>query len=115
MSNDECTIERIGNILADENARQILIHTSQEPMSADSLSTAVGASTPTIYRRLEEMRECELLVEGTQLDTEAGHHRTVYGTNLQRIIVELAESEFEFECAFREPMADRFTRLIEEM
>ena len=115
MTEEECTIENIGGFLEDRTARRILIEASRRPMSAESLSEAAAASKPTIYRRLEEMRRCDLLVERTRLDTEAGHHHTVYATDLERIVIELNDRGIEFETYHHEAMADRFTRLIEEI
>ena len=102
-------------MLEDETTRCILTNVHREPQSAQRLSEHCGASKPTVYRRLEEMRSCDLLVETTRLDTEAGHHHTVYATDLDRIVVEMAREGFEFEFHFREAMADRLTRLIEDI
>ena len=113
MADEDCTIEQIGGFIEDGTTRRILIEASQQPMSAHSLGEAAGASTPTIYRRLEKLRECDLLVERTRMDPEGGHHHTVYATDLERIVVELTEGEFDFEIQHHEAMADRFTRLIE--
>lgn len=112
---EECTVEHVGSLLADAASRRILVAACQEPMSAERLSDHAGVSTPTVYRRLEDMRRCDLLVERTQLDTEGGHHRTIYATDLARIVVELDEAGFDLELIQREAMADRFTRLIQEM
>lgn len=106
-------IERIAAVLEDQTARTILIETSQEPMSATMLSERCGVSEPTIYRRLEDLRECDLLVEGTKPDPAGGHHRTMYTTNFERLTVELRNGAFEIRVDRREDPADRFTRLIE--
>lgn len=115
MNEEDCTIEHIGGFLEDGTARRILIEASREPMSAASLSETTGVSKPTIYRRLEDLRRCDLLVEQTRLDPEAGHHHTVFRTDLKRIIVELRADGMDYELQRREAMADRFTRLIEDM
>lgn len=115
MTDETCTIDDIGGFLGDPTARQILVATSQRPMSAESLSEAAGASKPTIYRRLEDLRRCDLLVEQTKLDPDAGHHHTVFATDLERIIVEIQAAGIEYDLHRRESMEDRFTRLIEEL
>ena len=112
---EECGLEDLAGLLEDETARTILTESYGEPMSANTLSERCGASKPTVYRRLEELRACELLVERTKLDPDGGHHHTVYSTNLDRIVVELDEDGLTFQVDRREPMADRFTRLIEGM
>lgn len=114
MSVDD-DVHRLGAVLADETARTILTEASQEPMSASTLSERCGVSEPTIYRRLEDLRACDLLVERTEVDTTGGHHRTVYATNLDRITVALRDGELTVRVDRREDLADRFTRLIEGM
>jgi hypothetical protein len=71
------------------------------------------ASKPTVYRRLDDLRQCDLLVETTRPDPSAGHHHTVYSTTLDRIVVEVEEDSLRLEIDRREDMADRFTRLVE--
>ncbi|SDK43322.1 ArsR/SmtB family transcription factor [Natronorubrum texcoconense] len=114
MSEDR-PLEELAALLEDETARRILTEIYREPASASALSGRCGASKPTVYRRLEDMRRCDLLVERTRLDTDRGHHHTVYATNLERIVVEIGDDGIDFQVDRREPMADRFTRLIGEM
>ena len=111
----EVDVETIGALLEDPTVRTILTQTSQEPMSATTLSDHCKASKPTVYRRLEDLRECGLLVERTKPDPDRGHHRTVYATNLARITVELEDGGLTLRIDRREDIADRFTRLIEGM
>ncbi|THE66349.1 ArsR family transcriptional regulator [Salinadaptatus halalkaliphilus] len=112
---EERPLEDLAALLEDETARRILTEIYRTPMSASALSERCDASKPTVYRRLEDMRRCELLVEQTRPDPDHGHHHTVYATNLERIVVELDDEGIEFRIDRREPMADRFTKLIEEM
>lgn len=112
---EECEVEAIAGLLADETARTILAETSVKPMSANTLSERCGASQPTVYRRLEDLRERDLLVERTRPDPAGGHHYTVYSTNFRRVTVKLDEGRFAVRLDRHEDMADRFTRLIEGM
>jgi DNA-binding transcriptional ArsR family regulator len=112
---EEPDVETVAGLLEDETARAILTETSQQPMSASDLRERCDASGPTIYRRLERLREHDLVVERTRPDPEGGHHATVYAPNLRRVTVELREGRFVVEIDRREDMADRFTRLVEGM
>lgn len=112
---EECEIEHVAAVLENPTARTILAETSTEPMSATTLSERCDVSEPTVYRRLDDLRACDLLVERTQLDAEGGHHRTVYSTNLDRITVEVRDGRLHLRIDRREDMADRFTQLIEGM
>jgi DNA-binding transcriptional ArsR family regulator len=110
---EDSDIEAVAAVLEDETARTILTETSLEPMSANTLSERCDASKPTVYRRLEDLRELDLLVEQTKPDPDGGHHSTVYSTNMDRIAVELRDGKLRLEIDRREDIADRFTRLIE--
>lgn len=115
MSEDDPELESIAGLLEDETVREILTLTSEEPMSARTLKDHCGASGPTIYRRLERLREAEFVVERTRPDPDGGHHRREYAPNLDRIVVELDDGTLTVQVQRRESMADRFTRLVEEM
>ncbi|SNZ12147.1 Helix-turn-helix domain-containing protein [Natronoarchaeum philippinense] len=110
---EDCEIEAVAAVLEDGTARTILTQTSLEPMSATTLSERCDASKPTVYRRLDDLRELDLLVEQTEPDPEGGHHQTVYATNMERITVELRDGELHLSVDRRPDIADRFTRLIE--
>ncbi|WP_276255221.1 winged helix-turn-helix domain-containing protein [Halomontanus rarus] len=113
MSDDE-EIEVLG-LLDDDVAREILIQTSNRPMSADALSTHCNVSPPTIYRRINQLHEYELLEEQQQIDTD-GHHYKTYVACLERISVELKDGGMTVEIRrVEENVADRFTRLFEEL
>lgn len=111
----EVDIEAVAGLLEDETARAILTQTSREPMSASELKQRCDASGPTIYRRLERLRERDLIEEQTRPDPDGGHHTQVYAPNLRRVTVELVDGELRLEIDRREDMSDRFTRLIEEI
>lgn len=113
MVEDVPDLETIADLLADETVREILTRTSREPMSARNLKEHCDASGPTIYRRLERLREAELLTERTQPDPDGGHHRKVYAPNLDRVVVELDDGTLSVGIEHRESMADRFTRFVE--
>lgn len=111
---EDCAIEDIAALLEDETARTILTATSVEPMSATALSERCGVSEPTIYRRLEDLRECNLVEEQTKPDLSGGHHEKVYQPRLERVTVSLEDGEMQLEIHRRqETMADRFTELVE--
>lgn len=115
MGAEDPDIETVAGLLEDRAVRQILTQTSVEPMSARRLKEHCDASGPTIYRRLERLREADFIVEQTRPDPDGGHHRQVYAPNLDRITVDLEEGTLSMRIERRETMADRFTRLVEEM
>lgn len=110
---DDPDIETLAGLLEDETVRVILTETSDQPMSASTLTQRCDASGPTVYRRLERLQAADLVVERTRPDPDDGHHRSVYAANLRRVTVELQDGELHLAVDRREDMADRFTRLIE--
>lgn len=112
--NEDCAIEDVAAVLEDETARTILTATSVEPMSATALSERCGVSEPTIYRRLEDLRKCNLVEAQTRPDLGGGHHEKVYHPRLERVAVTLESGELQLHIERREEtMADRFTELVE--
>lgn len=112
MSEDS-ELETVVSLLDDEYARDILAATSIEPMSADQLAEHCEASPPTVYRRLERLREQDLVVAERELDPE-GHHYEVFSASLARVEVQLEDGTYQVEIDRRErDAADRFTELFE--
>ena len=101
------------SLLDDEYARAILIETSIEPLSASALSERCDASEPTVYRRIEQLKDHDLIVERQQLDPD-GHHYKTFQTRVERVTVEIEEGNCTIDVARREiDAADRFTNLFE--
>lgn len=110
---EEIELSTVLSVLDDEYARDILTHTSVEPMSASTLSERCDASLPTIYRRLDRLEACRLVTEETELAPD-GNHYSVYSANLQRLELTLEEGTFDLELTYREEdVADKFTRMWE--
>lgn len=107
-------VAALADVLDDACARCILVRAYNQPMSASALADRCNVSEPTVYRRLETLRELDLLVARTVPD-ERGHHYDEYRTNLERLVVDLSADGFDIKIARRESLADRFTRIIEEM
>ncbi|AXR78713.1 ArsR/SmtB family transcription factor [Natrarchaeobaculum sulfurireducens] len=110
---EEIDLSTVLSVLDDEYARDILTHTSVEPMSASTLSERCDASLPTIYRRLERLEACRLVTEETELAPD-GNHYSVYTANLDRLELTLEDGAFDLELTYQEEdVADKFTRMWE--
>jgi AcrR family transcriptional regulator len=110
----EETMQEVAGLLEDDVAREVLAATSVEAMSASDLAERCDVSEPTIYRRLESLRDAELVAQGQELDPD-GDHYTVYRARFQRLRVELERGDYDVEVTLLEDPADRFTRLFEEI
>jgi len=104
--------EALADLLGDECARTILVEAKKEPRSAAELSDCADVSEPTVYRRLERLREYDLITEDIQPVTDGKNYR-LYRTELDGIELDLSEDGFEITVSRRERMADRFTRFVE--
>lgn len=104
--------EALADLLGDDCVRTILVEAKREPCSAEELSDRAGVSEPTVYRRLEQLREYDLVTEDVEPVTD-GKNFSVYRTKLDGIELELTEDGFEITVSRREQMADRFTRFVE--
>jgi DNA-binding transcriptional ArsR family regulator len=111
---DPPDVATLTDLLADDSARQILVETKGEGRSAAALSERLGVSEPTVYRRLERLREADLVVEEVQVVTD-GKNYSVYRAQLDGVELDLTADGFEVTVSRRERMADRFTRLVEDM
>lgn len=101
-------------LLGDEYVQAILVATSQKPMSVKKLSEELGADVSTIYRRVDEMLEYELLIERTRF-VEDGSHHSVYDANVNHVDVEIEDGEFTVDIEVRESPAKRFTRIWDDI
>ncbi len=104
--------ESLADLLGDECARTILVEAKKEPRSAAELSDRAGVSEPTVYRRLERLREYDLVTEDIQPVTDGKNYK-LYRTELDGIELDLSEDGFEITVSRRERMADRFTQFVE--
>jgi len=104
--------EALADLLGDECTRTILVETKKEPCSAAELSDCAGVSEPTVYRRLERLREYDLVREDIQPVTDGKNYK-LYRTDLDGIELDLSEDGFEVTISRRKRMADRFTQFVE--
>lgn len=120
MSEDGDVAELL-DTLSDDYARAILVETSVEPMSANTLSDRCDASLPTVYRRIERLQELDLIEEQTRIDPGGSHHK-VYAAKLSTVSLdldggdleaEIEREETELALEAEEDVADRFTRMWE--
>ena len=101
------------SLLDDEYARAILTKTSKQPMSAQTLSTECDASLPTVYRRLNDLEEENMVEKRTRLEAD-GNHRAVYEATVEHVEIDIIDGELSV-CVDERDTADRFTQVWEDM
>jgi hypothetical protein len=92
-------------LLGDELARTILALTSVEALSADALSDRCSSSQPTVYRRLDELQEYDLLEQRTEYDVDGNHYKT-YECQLQEVCVGVENGSFTVDLRLRRDVVD---------
>lgn len=85
---DEDDVGQVAELLANACAREILVRTAGEALSADELADRCDASRTTVYRQLERLEAAALVVGSVQFDPE-GHHFDRYRASLDRVTVDL--------------------------
>ena len=121
---EEPALDAVLDVLSDEYARAILAATSVKPMSAQQLADECDMSEPTVYRRIDRLREHDLLGERTEIRDDGNHH-SVYTATLSSLSVELDEGTFEGVVERTDPAsfpgqkerdtADRFAKMWENL
>lgn len=112
MAEDE--LEPIASLLEDEYARAILRHTSEQALSANDLMDRCDASKATTYRRIERLREHDLIESYQEYDPD-GHHYEVYAATLEELTVRLDDGEFSVALDRTYDPADRMTDLFNQL
>lgn len=84
------TTERL-DVLADECARTILVATSEGPRTAKELTDRTDSSSATVYRRINDLVESDLVAECIRFDDD-GTHTTAYESVVDELSVEIGAS-----------------------
>lgn len=109
MSTDDSTDELL-DLLGEQRVRQILAATSREPLSAKELSEECDVALSTIYRRVEDMVDHDLLVERTQIEADGSHH-SVYEANVDHLDIDIEDGIIDIKMHVLEDAAQRFSRI----
>ena len=75
-------------ILGDECARTILVATSDGPKTAKELAKRTDRSSATVYRRINNLLESELVTECIRFD-ENGSHVTAYEATVNTLSISI--------------------------
>lgn len=85
---DDDTANDVLNALGDEKARRCCSVLNGEAKSAREVADLTGYSLPTVYRRLNTLRQAGLIESRTQIDP-GGDHYEAFMTVAKRVTVDL--------------------------
>lgn len=84
----DLSAEALLSCLDDRYTRQILTALQDGPMPARDIVATCDCSRPTVYRRLDDLTEANVVTTAKRYDPD-GHHRTVFTLEFGRITLEL--------------------------
>ena len=76
--------------LGDQKARRCLYALQESPKSASELVEATGLARTTVYRRLNALRQADLIASRTTIDPDGDHYET-FAADTELILIELEE------------------------
>lgn len=79
------------NVLGDDCARTILVATSDGPKTAKELTARTDSSSATVYRRINNLLESDLLEECVRFE-ESGSHTTAYRATVEGLRIRIDSS-----------------------
>ena len=88
------------DVLGDECARTILIASSEGPRTAKELTERTDSSSATVYRRINNLLESELLAECIRFE-EDGTHTTAYEATVDHVRVSIGPEGIDVSLAPR--------------
>ena len=76
--------------LGDQKARRCLYALQESPKSASELVEATGLARTTVYRRLNALRQADLIASRTTIDPDGDHYET-FTVDTKLVLIELEE------------------------
>lgn len=96
--------ETLIELLSDSYVHEFLRAVRDEPKTARAIADESGASRPTVYRRLNRLREAGLVREQIEVSSD-GYHRRTFRTTVDDVDIELGDGGFEVEVTAMQPPA----------
>lgn len=114
MGEKEWDPSNVFDVFGDRLARRLLVLASQRAAPADELADALDVSEPTVYRRLNELGEYDLVAEHQQIDAD-GHHYKTYETTLRQVTLEIDRGGYNVDLELRQDLVDSFDSFWTEL
>lgn len=111
---EDRSIEEILDTIGDQQARRLLAEVSRESQSAKELAEKLDVSQATVYRRIDMLKEHDLVTEQT-LVADDGNHYQVYECNFNSTVISLDDDQYDVRIFREENLPDRFTQLWDEL
>lgn len=113
-SEDDRTIEEILDTIGDPRARTILAAISREPRSVDALADDLEIARSTIYNRLHELEDYNLVTGENRISND-GNHYQVFTCNFESTVISLEGDEYDVRIFRKENLPSRFSDLWDDL
>lgn len=107
MSETEKSPEKLLALFGENLTRQILLLTSDAPMSADALADELSVSRPTVYRHVNDLVQYGILYEDLKADSNGYHYRT-FELALNEISFRIDDGQLTITVEMDEDLVDKF-------
>jgi DNA-binding transcriptional ArsR family regulator len=107
--------DRLFGVLADGTARRIFSRVHERPQSAKELRNQCDTSLKTIYRRLEDLQEVDLVSDVMCAD-EDGNHYTAYVSTIEEVDISIVPETEQVEVTIQDgDDVDQFVSIWDEL
>ena len=111
---DEEPIESILDTIGDRRTRHVLASIAHESRSAKEIAEELDLSLPTVYRRIEELEEHDLVTGRTEIASDGNHYR-VFECAFESTVISLNDGEYEVQIFREGNVPDRFATLWDDL
>ncbi len=111
---DEKPIESVLDTIGDRRARHVLASIAHEPRSAKEIAEDLDLSLPTVYRRVEELEDHDLVTGTTEIASDGNHYR-VFECAFDSTVISLDDGEYEVQIFREGNVPDRFATLWDDL
>ena len=107
-------LEDILDTIGDRRARHVLASIAHEPRSAKEIAEELDLSLPTVYRRIEELEDYDLVEGRTEIAADGNHYR-VFECSFDSTVISLDDGEYEVQIFREGNVPDRFADLWDDL
>lgn len=107
MNEPENSPEHLLDLFGEDLTRQILLLTSDTPMSADALADELDVSLPTVYRHVNDLVQYGILHEVLEMNPN-GHHYRTFKLALNEISFRIDDGQLTITVEMDESLVDKF-------
>lgn len=111
---EDKSIEEILDTIGDPRARTILAAVSREPGRVNDLAGDLDLAPSTVYRRLNELADHDLVTSETRIAKD-GNHYQVFRCNFESTVISLEGDEYDVRIFRRENLPSRFDQLWDDL